>query len=466
LKKRILISVLFFFACDLCATAQVADSISARMIQGIADNYGSLSKDLSSHSLSFLNRIQKKEARLIAKIAAKDSAAAAKLLGESEARYAELKKQVVAKDESPAIKLDNYNPLTDSLQTALQLLERTPLSFQKQAQVNAALKKIKDTRSQINVSAAIKKFSSERKQQLREQLEKVGLVKELKGFSKEAYYYQAQVEEYKAMLKDPKKMEEKAMGILRNSSAFKDFMAKNSMLSQLFPVPGGYGTAQALQGLQTRGAVQQQLSAQIPAGGGGQQYLQQQVQAAQTQLNGLKDKINKLGGGNSDLEIPDFKPNGQKTKSFLKRIEYGVNIQSQKTNALLPVTSDIALTAGYKLNDKSVIGIGAGYKVGWGKNISNIKITSQGMSLRSYLDVKIKGGIWISGGYEYNYQHEFEKLDQLKDLNAWQKSGLIGVTKKYKIGKKNGNMQLLWDFLSYSQVPRTTAFKFRMGYSF
>jgi hypothetical protein len=71
--------------------------------------------------------------------------------------------------------------------------------------------------------------------------------------------------------------------------------------------------------------------------------------------------------------------------------------------------------------------------------------------LRSYLDIKIKGSIWISGGYEENYQHEFTKIDQLKDVNAWQKSGLIGLTKKYNIGKKKGNLQLLWDFLSYSQ---------------
>jgi hypothetical protein len=87
------------------------------MIQGIVDNYSSLSKDLFSDSFSFLNRVQKKEAHLIAKIAAKDCATAAKLPGESESKYAALKKQVAAKDESPTIKPDNYNPITDSLQT-------------------------------------------------------------------------------------------------------------------------------------------------------------------------------------------------------------------------------------------------------------------------------------------------------------------------------------------------------------
>ncbi|MDQ6813009.1 MAG: hypothetical protein M3040_04660 [Bacteroidota bacterium] len=49
----------------------------------------------------------------------------------------------------------------------------------------------------------------------------------------------------------------------------------------------------------------------------------------------LKDKINKMGGGSSDLEMPDLKPNSQKTRSFLKGIEYGANMQSQNPNRLL-----------------------------------------------------------------------------------------------------------------------------------
>jgi hypothetical protein len=40
------------------------------------------------------------------------------------------------------------------------------------------------------------------------------------------------------------------------------------------------------------------------------------------------------------------------------------------------------------------------------------------------------------------------------------------VDKKIQCWKKNGNLQMLWDFLSYSQVPRTQALKFRIAYSF
>jgi hypothetical protein len=465
LRKHLLITGVIITVCFITANAQRSDSIDLRMAKGIADKYSDLLNKFSSNSISYLKRLQKRENRLIAKIAKRDSLAATRLQTESAGKYEALLKQASTNRQSPRVDFANYNPLTDSLQAALQMLKGSSISQEKQAQVVVALDQIKGLRSQVNAAADVRKFISERKQQLKEQLERVGLVKDLKSYSKEAYYYQAQVEEYKAILKDPKKMEEKAMNIVRNSSAFKDFMSKNSMLSSLFPVPNGYGTVQALQGLQTRNTIQQQLSSQI-GGAGGQQYLQQQVLAAQSQLNGLKDKINKLGGGGSDMDMPDFKPNAQKTKSFLKRIEYGLNIQSQKTTALLPVTTEIALMAGYKLNDKSVVGIGAGYKIGWGKNISNIHLTSQGISLRSYVDIKLKGSIWISGGYEEDYQHEFKNIDQLKDMSAWQQGGLIGLTKKYKIGRRSSNFQLLWNFLSYSQLPKTTPLKFRVGYYF
>jgi hypothetical protein len=85
-------------------------------------------------------------------------------------------------------------------------------------------------------------------------------------------------------------------------------------------------------------------------------------------MNQLKDKILKFGSGSSDAAMPEgFKPNNQKNKNFLQRLEYGANIQSQKATNFFPVTSDLGLSVGYKLNDKSIIGIGASYKIGLGR---------------------------------------------------------------------------------------------------
>jgi len=173
-------------------------------------------------------------------------------------------------------------------------------------------------------------------------------------------------------------------------------------------------------------------------------------------------------GNSNEIDIPNFKPNEQKTKPFLKRMEYGANIQSQKARSYFPVTSDIGISMGYKLNDKSIIGVGASYKMGWGQNIKHINITSQGAGARSFLDVKLKKSIWFSGGFEMNYRTNITSIDQLKDASAWQQSGLVGLSKKFNVKTKffkNTNLKLLWDFLSYRQVPRTQPIVFRVGYS-
>jgi hypothetical protein len=197
--------------------------------------------------------------------------------------------------------------------------------------------------------------------------------------------------------------------------------------------------------------------------------MQQNIQSAQVQINQLKDKISKLGGGNSDMDMPDFKPNSQKTKSFWNRIELGANVQSMRSNNYFPVTSDIALSAGYKLNNKSVVGVGVSYKLGWGENIRHIKLTHEGVGLRSFFEIKLQGSFYATSGFEYNYQKLFNTIRQLYGGNNWQQSGLVGVTKVVAVQNKlftKTKVQLLWDFLSYQQIPRAQPIKFRVGYNF
>lgn len=246
-------------------------------------------------------------------------------------------------------------------------------------------------------------------------------------------------------------------------------MQENSQLASMFRLPGGSSNVVdpsnmvSLQGLQTRAMVQQQLQQQFGSTGG-QQRLQRNMLQAQAQLSELKNKVLPFGGGD-DLDMPDFTPNKQKTKSFKDRLEYGANIQSQRATGLLPSSSELGLTLGYKLNDKSTLGVGASYRWGWGKPVKDIKITHEGIGLRSFIDYQLKGSFFISGGYEQNYNSGFNRIGQLKERSAWQPSGLLGVTKKYGAGNMKGNVQLLWDFLSYAQLPRTQAIKFRIGYS-
>jgi hypothetical protein len=251
-------------------------------------------------------------------------------------------------------------------------------------------------------------------------------------------------------------------------------MRKNGMLASLFRTsppdplsPSGRGGG--LAGLQTRAQVNALIQTQIAAGGpNAMQQFQQNIQSAQSQLSQLKDKVLKFGGGSSDAAMPEgFKPNNQKTKSFLQRLEYSTNIQSQKATNYFPVTSDLGLSVGYKLNDKSIIGIGASYKLGLGRGWNNIKFSSEGIGLRSYIDWKIKGSFWISGGYEQNLISV--PSPRSGEGWSWQQSGLIGISKvvamKSKMFKKT-KLMLLWDFLSYRQAVRTQPVVFRIGYNF
>jgi hypothetical protein len=440
-----------------------------------------IEEKLDKKSQKALAQYKAQEAKLIKKLSQLDSSAAQQLLQSSKAKFQQLEDQL----KNPG-KLSQYIPGLDSLGTTLNFLQaNNPLLSQaKEAKekLGEAISKVDALKLQLQKAETIKQFLKERKELLQQSLEKFGLVRELKQINKQVYYYAQQLNEYKAILKDPKKIERKALELLSKTKLWQEFFRKNSMLASLFRLPGGDPNDPAnmasLAGLQTRAQVNSIIQTQLTAGGpNAQQQLQQNVQAAQAQLNQLKNKVLQMGGGSlpagqagSDVEMPEgFKPNNQKTKTFLQRLEYGANIQSQKANNFFPVTSDIGLSLGYKLNDKSVIGIGASYKLGWGRGWNHIRLSSEGLGLRSYVDVKLRGSLWISGGYEQNYRTAFSDFEVLRNRSGWQQSGLVGLSKvislKTKLFKKT-SVKLLWDFMSYQQVPRTQPVVFRVGYNF
>jgi hypothetical protein len=335
--------------------------------------------------------------------------------------------------------------------------------------VLAVKDKLQRLDSVVNNTEAIQQFIKERKQQLIDQsIQYIGKSKYLQKISKESYYYIETLRNYREIFSEKKKAEETALKILNKIPAFQEFIRKNSMLASLFAVPGG-GGAQSLAGLQTRASVQNLIAQNFGSGPNAMATIRNNVQQAQAQLNQLKDKILQAGGGSGDAQLPDFKPNNQKTKTFLQRLEFGSNLQHQRSNSFLPVTSDIGLSVGYKLNDRSVAGIGASGKVGWGRNIQNLRITGEGASMRTFFNWKLKrkGSFWLSGGAELNYQARFYSTTILNNFSNWQQSALIGVMKKYSVGKKlKGSMSILYDALYNRQAPARQPVVFRVGYAF
>jgi hypothetical protein len=441
--------------------------------QKVAARVDAIESKLEKISEKALHKLQRQEEKMRRKLSKIDSLAAATIFDAAMARYKSFEHKLQAK-----LPENTYLPSLDTLATSLKFLSQAPGILSNvndvKDKVKDALSKVESLKAQFQKAEQIKQFIRERKQFLKQQLQKFGFAKELKKINKQAYYYTQAINEYKDILKDQKKIEKKAIELLCKTKLFKDFMKKNSMLASLFPTTGNNFSTQATQsgfaGLQTRA----QLTSFMQQGAGAaltnNNLLQRNIQDAQSQITQIRNELSRvIGGGSEDLEMPDFKPNSQKTKSFLKRLEYGTSFQSQKASSYFPTTTDIGLSAGYKLNDKSVIGIGASYKIGWGNGWKDIHLTNQGVGLRSFIDWKIKGSLWITGGYEQNYRSLFNSITSLRDLNAWQKSGLLGLTKvialKTKFLKKT-RMQLLWDFLSYNQRPITQPLVFRIGYNF
>ncbi|HVZ96605.1 MAG TPA: hypothetical protein VG847_07005 [Chitinophagaceae bacterium] len=455
------------FSDSALATLQ---SLPSRYYSKADKKINAINQQLTKKTVKYLSKFEKQEARLQKKLQQVNPQLQ---IAGAATKYDELKQKIKTKGGIIGKVLGGaYSPYMDSLGTSFSFLKQFKNVSDK---AEASWENVNDLQSKLQQSDEITRYIEERKDQIQQLLSSfttlpAGIGNDFKKLQKTAYYYSAQVQQYKDILNDPDKIARQALQILDNLPAFQKFMRQNSQLASLFRIPDNStgGSLANYTGLQTRSAVQSLIQQRIASGGpNALAQVQQNMQEAQAALGKLKDKINQLtGSGSGDVSMPDFKPNTQKTKPFLKRLEYGCNVQFSRNNSLLPTTANVAASIGYKLNDDGSLGIGASYNIGLG-TLQHISITSQGVGLRSYLDWKIKKNFYASGGYEFNYNSSFKSIEQLKDYSAWQRSGLIGISKKYKLSQKlKGDIQLLYDFLARSHIPVSSPFLFRAGYNF
>lgn len=474
-----------FLSFTLSANSQKADSVLNRIadfpskfFDKLSRKQESLDQAVTKSTERYLERMEKQEMRMRNRLKKRDSALAQLLFSHTQTYYDRLKRSMYDSTSKVLVtnSMGSYQPYADSLSMSIEFLKQhqsyLKLSHDLSNRLTSAESKFKDLQSHLNYTEQIKNIIRARQQELQKALNNYIGIPEIKEcFDKyrlEAYYYAEQIRNYKEVFDDPDKIELAALRILDKIPAWQEFIKTNSVLARMFPQPANMGSTLALSGLQTRSMIQQIFQTQLSTGPAAGAMLSQNVQAAQVQLSQLQNRILKDGEGAEDIKDLAFSPNKQRTKPFRQRLEYGINIQSIGSSHYFPVTTDIGLSLGYKLNNSGAIGIGGSYKVGWGKDISHLHVTSEGASLRTYLDWKIKGSFYFSGGFERNYQPvQLASGRNVMTLN-WTESGLLGVTKTIQIKNKffrKTKMQLLWDFLSYRQIPPTQPLKFRVGYS-
>ncbi|SIN83659.1 hypothetical protein SAMN04488055_1684 [Chitinophaga niabensis] len=448
-----------------------AGQVPQKYLSQVSSKSRQLEKQVDKRTAKALDRMIKQEKKLQRKLSKIDSLAAKNIFTRSIDSLGGLKARLKGKVPGKALN-GQYFGYLDTLSNSLGFLKESKqlLGKGKEAQGKLAksMESVKELQSKLQQAENIKKYINERKQLLKAQLgQYTALTKDLQKINKEAYYYAQQLKEYKEGFKDSKKAERKAMELLQKVPAYKDFISRNSQLASLFNLPSGGSAdlAQSLEGLQTRAQVDQLLQQRIgSAGPDARQALTQQMEAARSQFDELKKNFPDLDNAG---EMPDFKPKELKTKSLLQRLEFGTNVQFQRSTQFFPTTGDFAGQVGYKFSKNGILGLGASYKLGMGTGFNNIRFSHQGVGFRSFGDYKLKGTFFVNGGFEYNYNQPFADAAQLYKQNSWSRSALIGVSKKYKINNKlKGNMMLLYDFLANSQVPRQDPVKFRLGYNF
>lgn len=453
------------------STLQTLSSVPTKYISTIDKKVNAYSRQVSSKTIKTLRRLGKWELKIKATLDKLFPETSQQLFGNNQLTFASLLLKI---QKGEAIKLDysrQYDKYIDDAITSLKYIEknREYVDSGLAKRVGSTKEKLEKLNDKFDSADAIKVFIQQRKKQIiKAAFAGLGNNKWLVKIDKETWYYAETLNNYKELFSDEAKVEIFVKDALRKVPGFSQFVQKNSMLASLFGATGDVEGAAPIVGLQTRAAIQNIIELRIASGGAAAgQAVKKNLQAAQAQLSQYKDKLLKqaLGGTvNGEAGMQPFKPNTQKTKTFLQRLEFGFNIQFTKNNSLIPTTMDAALTAGYKLNDKSTAGIGAGYKMGMG-SIDKIRFSTEGISLRSFIDWKLKRQFFVSGGWEMNYLNRTIQQGSLKP--AWQQSALAGISKKFSIKTKwakQTQLQLLHDFMAKKNLSQQ--WLFRIGYSF
>lgn len=497
LFRSVPILLLLLIAAPILTLAQDQDSLSYDKIAGIKKLAQEVQNDtrdftakMNTEATRRLQTIQQQEEKLEKHLPKEELAKALQLKDELNKKLDALAGITQAPDSLlKTMFKGQYFARFDSLETLFKFaLPKTgDLAILKDAE-----SQIQRLKAELAMLDDCEKWLANREQQWKQllsanPLDKLQLPKAFGKWQEEALAYKMQVEHYKETIKDPQKIEIEALRLLNKLPAFREFMSKNTELARLFAPPGGstglpQGTA--IPGLQTRASLVQELqnrfgTTAMQSGGALQQQLQNGMdQISQSQATSLQGILPELGLPSSfgNASVAEMTPKQQegaalKSKTFKERVEFGWNMQNAVRIQDFPAIRDVGLSLGYKMNPRSVIGIGVAYKFALGESWKDVEWTHEGVGLRSFLDWRISSAgskmlqnFWITGGFEMNYWERIANNASWKDL-AWQQSGLIGLTKTIKFKKKEGKMQVLWEFINPQQANAIPIY-FRISQNF
>ena len=238
MKQFLIVIIALSSAIVLKAQDTALHPLPSKYLSQLSSRTEGLTRKLDKKSEKAIAQLQKQEEKIRRKLSRLDSSKAKELFNNAEEKYGTLKRKL----ENPSA-LQGYIPYLDTLKTSFKFLEQNKQLFGKVKDIDKSISgtadKMKGLEGSLAKAENVKAFIKERKEYLKQQLTNLPFSKEIKKLNKQAYYYAAQVNEYKETLKDSKKLERKAIELLSKTKAFQDFMRKNSQLASLFRLPGG-----------------------------------------------------------------------------------------------------------------------------------------------------------------------------------------------------------------------------------
>jgi len=450
-------------------------NLTPKLSEALSKQQLTIERGIDRQTAKYFQRLQRTECRLAGKLRRKgidlvvisDSMVAASLLTPSQA--------------TPKLQINSssYSGRIDSMVTAMRFLERNPtLPGIDPTEYSHITEQYAQLSQQLASANRLKEIVQQRKDRIQQAVSNLPIGRSWRRYQKQVIYYRQQLDEFRRLLDNPNEIEKKALQLLSHLPAYTKFFDKYSVLGSMFRLPGqvdDMDQSTLLNGLQTRDAVMQNITQRMGTSVNAQQAIASGMKEGQDAIGAIKAKLDRTLNGGGPLEMPGFTPNVEKSKTFLKRLEVGSNVQSVRANRFFPITSDVGMSLAYRLNAKSKLGIGGSYKLGWGEDYKHIRITHQGIGFRTFIDWKPTGSsgatskmlanLWITGGGEINHHVPFDGLGVFKDFTQWQPSALLGLLKRQQAGKSKATISILYDFLALHHLPQSQPVLFRVGYT-
>lgn len=452
-----------------------------------------------------LRRLKKQEACVMKQLAAKDSTL-----------YKQYLDMPLTYDSIAALSKDTgvLNQKAGKRNATIDSLKGVQQFIQKQSgKLNAAASlageelpggeytvKLSELQSKLNAEQQIKDLIRQRGNAL-EQLAGSNNIAGLQNIQKKVYYAEEKMKAWRQLANNPDEAEEKAMEYLQGVEGFDNYLNTNK---SAFGGLGNNATAADLQsmGYQTKSQVGKMLQDKLGNNlAAVQQSMGEQVQQFIEKLNGVTDKVKEAKGAVNEakqtlaeakaakdqlkhMEKPAFRKNPERGKPFWQRLETHYNFQTMRAtpDGLRPAMLDLGASVAFKHTPKLSYGIGIATSIGLGQNWQNIKLSYEGISVRSYADWILLYGFSVQAGYEQIFRPlgrpyldvpaepnnpQFQQSDNaLKTaFGGQQASAYLGVMKRYKISSKwSGTFMAGFNFL-WQQNNLRSPFMIRFGSS-